>query len=353
MTFFRIVFFIAITTISLKAKSQSQPETGESLIFLLEQTAVDSIKRNTLIKLADINSSIDKERSINYYQQALEYDMVDTRKASVLNTIGFSYWRLGNFSNALNNYHQSLSIYTSLQDSTQIGRVINNIATASWSLGKWNDALENYQTALKFRKAANQMKGVSNILNNIGLIYQDFGVYDEALAYHNEALEIALEINNAAAISYSYSNIGLCYMLKKEFDLAMKYHKLGFKIYSENENDGRNNSYFLANIGAVFSKTGNIDSALNYNSRSLEQATLINNKHRIAVAENSLGANHLRLGNINIAAKHINNSNKSALKNNYKDLLRDNQFALAEIEEIRGNTKQALTLLQKCRGYKR
>ncbi len=342
MTIFKIVFLIIITILSFKAQGQSYPDSEEGLILALEQTNVDSTKRNLIIKLATLYSSFDKNKSVNYYQQALKYDMDNQRRALLLNTIGFNYWSLGNFNKALNFYNQSLLLYNNLQDSTRIGVVINNIASASWSQGKWNDALEYYQKALVFRTAANERQGVSNTLNNIGLIYQDFGVYDEALNYHNEALEIALEINSSAAISYSYSNIGLCYMLKEEFESALKYQKLGFQIYSGNKNNGRNNSYYLSNIGTVFSKLNVIDSALFYFNESLEQATLISNKHRIAIAEHNLGKNQLRLGKLNIAANHIQNSYQSALKNNYKDLLRDNQFALAEIEEARGNAKQAL-----------
>lgn len=344
MTFLKIVLFIAFTAVNLKAQSQSRPqlETEDSLIHLLEKTNVDSTKLNLLTKLAALNSPTDKEKSINYYQQALTLDIDNKSKAPILNKIGFYYWSLGNFDTALTHYHQSLLMYNQLNDSSRIGMVLNNIAAASWSLGKWNDALENYQTGIKYRRATKDIKGVSNLLNNIGLVYQDFGAYNEALNYHNEALEVALEINNSAGISYSYSNIGLCYMRMTELKLALKYHKLGFKIYSKNENNGRNNSYFLANIGMIFSKSGQLDSALYYFNRSLEQAILINNQHRIAIAESNLGKNYLRLGEIKIAAKHLNNSNRSALVNNYKDLLRDNQFALAEIEEQRGNDKMAL-----------
>lgn len=341
MTIFKIVFLMILSMITLKVHSQPENDTEENIIRKLEQTNVDSTKGNLLIQLAKLYSATDKEKAIDYSQLALKYEMGDKKRALILNSIGFYYWGLGDFSDAHDFYHQSLSIYYELQDSTRIGLVTNNIATTSWSLGRWNEALQYYQKALKFREATKDLKGVSNILNNMGLIYQDFGLYDEALAYHNKALEIASEINNHSAISYSYSNMGLCYMKKKDFESALEYHKLGFKIYSDNDNNGRNNSYFLANIAMTFNASGDLDSALYYSNQSLEQAKLINNKYRIAFAENALGKSHLRIGNLEVAEKHINNSHKSALANNYKDLLRDNQFALAEIEDIKGNSKKA------------
>ena len=352
----KIIFLIIIIeTIGIfRAQSQTRDffQTEDSLSLLLEQAQVDSQKLEIFSQLANLYSSTDKEKSIDYYMQALSYDMGDFRKARFFNIIGYYYWGLGKFDEALGFYHNSLSIYIELNDSIRIGKAINSIASTNWNLGKWNDALQIYQTGLKISKAADDLKGVSTILNNIGLIYQDFGVYDEALIYHNEALDIALEIDNFDAIAYSYSNIGNCYKIKKEFESALEYHILGFKIYNENENNGRKNSYFLANIGMVYRELGKIDSALYYFNRSLEQAKRINNEHRIAIAEYNLGKTYLQLGKIEIATGFIEKSYCHALDNSYQDLLRDTEFALAEIEELRGNVNSALTHFKNATAYR-
>ena len=358
----KIIFLIIlIETIGIfKAQSQTRdiPQTEDmiqivdSLRLLLEQDQTDSQKLDILIQLANLFRSIDNDKSIDYYRQALNYDIDDNRKALFLDNIGLCYWDLGKFNEALDFFYKSLSIYTELNDSIRIGMLTNNIASANWNLGKWNDALQIYQTGLKIRMAVNDLKGVSTILNNIGLVYQDFGVYDEALNYHNKALDIALEINNFDAITYSYANIGNCYKMKKEFESALEYHILGFKIYNENKNTGRKNSYFLANIGMVYRELGKIDSALYYFNRSLEQAKRINNEHRVAVAENNLGKTYLQLGKIETAAGFINNSYRHALDNNYQELLRDNELSLAEIEEVRGNVNSALAHYKNTIAYR-
>ncbi|NOZ47959.1 MAG: sensor histidine kinase [Chlorobi bacterium] len=130
--------------------------------------------------------------------------------------------------------------------------------------------------------------------------------------------------------------------MKKEFESALEYHILGFKIYNENENNRRNNSFFLANIGMVYLELGKIDSALYYFNRSLEQAKQINNEHRVAIAESNLGKTYLKLGKIETAVRFIDKSYQHALNNSYQELLRDNLFALSEIEELRGNVNSAL-----------
>ncbi|MGL1885582.1 MAG: tetratricopeptide repeat-containing sensor histidine kinase [Reichenbachiella sp.] len=334
-----------------RIQAQNKVETEDSLMLLLEQAQVDSLQLEILTQLAILHGSTDREKSIGYYLQALNHDMDDDRKARYLNTVGFYYWNLGKFDEAIGFYNQSLTIFVELNDSLQIGRVYNNIATSYWALGKWNDALQTYQIGFKIRKAANDLKGVSTILNNIGLIYQDFGIYDEALDYHNEALDIALDINSFESITYSYSNIGNCYAMKKEFGPALEYHKLGYKIYNENVINGISNSYFQSNIGVVYRELEKFDSALYYFNLSLEGAKLIHNEHRVAIAENNLGKTYLLLDDIETAARFINNSYRHAIDNNYHYLLRDNEFALSKIEEAKGRLdlafghfKKAITL---------
>lgn len=328
----------------VRAQGQGSKElqAADSLKFLLEQTQVDSQKVAIITQLARLYGAGDKEKSIEYYKKALTHDLDSADRARYLNTIGFYYWGLGKFTEAIEFYNQSLTLYKALDDSTYMGIVVNNIATSKWALGQWNDALQIYQKGLKIRQAVNDRKGVSLILNNIGLIYQDFGVYDEALTYHYKGLEIAREIDNINTITYSYSNIGSCYKLKKEFKSALKYYKLGHKIYDENKNNGRNYSYFLANIGMAYFELGKTDSALHYFEQSLKQAERIHNEHRVAIAEYHLGIAHLHLGNIETAAGFIHKSYQHALENQYLELLRDNQFALAEIEEARGHANVAL-----------
>ena len=138
----------------------------------------------------------------------------------------------------------------------------------------------------------------------------------------------------------------------KDYKLALKYRKLGHKVYNENKNDGRNNSYFLANIGDIFYELGQTDSAIFYFNKSYEQAKRINNEHRIAIAEYHLGKVHFELGNTNLAKEFLTNSHKTAVKGNYLDLLRDCKFLLSEIEELKGNAEAALVYFKEATALK-
>lgn len=333
-----IVFYAAAS-----GQSESQINTIDSLKIVLKQSKSDSAKCELLEQLAKVYGTFDKETGINYYKQVLMCINDSSKTAKLLNNIGFNYWSLGDFNNGILYYKKSLSKYIELNDSARIGMLCNNIGASYWALGKWNEALKNYQRALKFRRAVNDLKGVSNVLNNIGLVYQDFGAYNKALIYHQEALEIAVEIKNINATSYSYSNIGKCYKLLNDYKAALKFHRMGYMVYKSNKSNDRNNSYFLANVGEIFNELGILDSALFYFNQSYNEAKRINNKHRVAIAEYHLGKAHLAKGNIGLAQKYLTNSFNSAVNENYINLLRDTQFALSEIEQLKGNTRKALS----------
>ena len=314
----------------------------DSLKIILHETKDDSNKSEILLQLAREINSVNKEKSAEYYIEALKYQLDKFKKAALLDTIGIINWQLGNFHDAIIYFEQSLLFFNELQDSVWLGKVNNNLGAVNWGLGNSILALEYYQTGLEIRRAKKDMIGVSNILNNIGIIYQEWGLNDEAFKWHNEALEIAVDINMAPAIAYSYSNIGKCYENKNEFDTALKYYQLGYNILLEDVKHFRSLTLFLTHIGRVYSKMGKPTLALVNLKKSLFYSKKMNNKNRIAIAEHQLGKTFFEINKIDSASKYINSSYKIAIQKNYIDLIKDNEFVLSKIEEKKGNFTKAL-----------
>ncbi|MBT6767163.1 MAG: tetratricopeptide repeat-containing sensor histidine kinase, partial [Prolixibacteraceae bacterium] len=332
----------------------SQDISADSVKEILAETKHDSGKVKILLQIArsyNLNSS-DREKSVEFYSQALQFETNNFKRAVILDTIGLYNWQLGNFDEAIVHYNEALVLFADLKDSTWLGKVNNNIASANWGLGNSNEALKYYQEGLKIRRAINDLKGVSNIQNNIGLIYQDWGLYDDALKWHNEALGIAMDLRESDAITYSYTNVGKCYEGKKDLDTALYYYEKGHKNLVAKDKNSRSISFCLTNIGGVYSKMGELDSALVKFKLSLIHAIRINNKNRIAIAEYNLGKTYLELNKIDSANLLINASYNSSQQNNYNSLIKDNQFALAEIEEKKGNISNALKYFKSASALK-
>ncbi len=330
----------------------SQNSKIDSLQQILEVTKEDSSKAKILVQLAKLSSNFDREKSIEYYLEALPFEKNKKKKALILYPIGLFNWQLGNFQESIEYYNKALILFDELKDSVWLGKANNNIAVANWGLGNSFEALKFYQKALKIRKSINDKKGVSIILNNIGLIYQDWKLFNDALKWHNEGLTIALEIEEYSVIAYSYSNFGKCYENEKNYKEALKYYQLGYKNLLIKEKNSRSSSFFLASIGDVYSKIGKLDSALAYYKSSLSHAVRINNKNRIAIAEYNLGLTNLKLNRIDDAEKYINSSYEKSVENSYSNLIKDNQFALSKIEESKGNIYDALKYFKNATAIK-
>ena len=330
------LFLIALVLLQIcSAQAQGNPE--DSLIQVLENISNDADRKEIYLQLARSQRSIDRNKSIQYYSAALELENDDFKRAAILDTLGLYGWQSGQYQEALEHFHEAYVIFGELQDSTWLGKVSNNIAVVNYGLGNRNEALHYYQLGLKIRRGIKDSLGISTVLNNIGMIYQDWGLYDDAFTWHDEALQIALDVQDAKAIAYCYSNMGNCYEKKQEYHTALDYYKHGFKLYANEEHNRYSYSFFLANIGSVYSKMGIRDSALKYYHQSLFHAKKINNTNRIAIAEHNLGKNLFAIKELDSASMYIQSSYKSSLQNAYTDLIMDNLFVLAEIEEERGN----------------
>jgi len=330
------LFLIGLGLLQIcNTRAQENPE--DSLIQVLENTSNDADRKEIYLQLARSQRSIDREKSIQYYTAALELEGNDFKRAAILDTLGLYNWQSGKYQEALDHFHKAYVIFGELQDSAWLGKVSNNIAVVNYGLGNRNEALQYYHISLKIRRNLQDSIGVATIFNNIGMIFQDWNLNDEALIWHKEALQIALELKDPKLIAYSYSNIGKCHENETEYEIALDYYNRGFNIYANEKHNRYSYAFFLANIGSVYGKMGIRDSALKYYHQSLLYAKRINNTYRIAIAEHMLGKNLLAIKELDSASMYVQSSYQNSLQNKYTELIMDNLFILAEIEEEQGN----------------
>lgn len=334
------LFFLLFIVLASALNGVSRSIDDDSIQQLLANTPEDSAKTNILLQLA--RSSQDKEKSLVYYAEALNYGHDSLRTAEIIDTLGLFNLYLGNYKEALSYFNQAKLLFHELQDSLWIGKIHNNIAVVNWGLGNSIEALSNYQTALNIRQAINDEPGVCKVMNNIGLVYQDLRLYEDALVWHQKALTIALEINDTNAIAYSYSNIGKYYEHHNKLDKALKTYMQGFKALPESKVPNRSDSFFSSSLGSVYEKMNRPDSALFHYHRAVDYGIRLSNSNRIAIAEHHLGRIHLKLNQLDSAKHYINSSMQLSRLKNYPPLIRDNLFALSEIEEHEGRIPAAM-----------
>lgn len=347
MKFYRKTVFVLILFILPSLYTCFALEIKEdSLKHILQSAKSESEKVVTLLQLARISKSTNKEKSIDYYTRALQFEKNELEKGVILDTIGLFYLQLGNNSDALINFHQAREIFQQKNDSLWLGKIYNNIAVANFWLGNSIESLSYYQNALHIREALQDKIGVSKVMNNIGLVYQEWNLHKKALTWHEKALQASLEINDNAAMAYSFSNIGRCYENLKDYDSALASYRTGFSYQIQLDKQNLTNSFFSSFFGSVYNQMNIPDSALYHYQKALDYANRINNKNRIAIADYNLGKTYIDLNEPALAKEHLQRSYSVSIENNYKSLERDNLLIMSKIAEEDGEISNALQFLK-------
>jgi signal transduction histidine kinase len=341
-------FLIILVGVVFVFSAPAATVNTDSLKNLLHLAETDSAKAALLVQLATAFETTDKEKSIDYQQQALQFENEKSNRGAMHNTIGMYYLQGGLNTEALQHFKKARKIFEEVNDSSMLGRVYNNSGVAAYWLGNSNEALNFYLRALEIRKPLNDTTGIIKIMNNIGLIYQDWGLYNDALEWHGDALSYALDINAYYDLSYTYANIGKCYENLNAYTSAIENYRLGYKNVIKSDSQNKENSYLSGFFGGVYRRMNMPDSALFHFQKSLDYSKRINNTNRIAIAEYELGKTYFDLNQPDSAKKYIYRSHRSSVENDYVSLLKDNLFVLSELAEKEGNIENAYQYLKEA-----
>ncbi len=151
----------------------------------------------------------------------------------------------------------------------------------------------------------------------MGMIYELFGDYQKAIEYDFKSLEIAKMIDNKKLIAISLNNIGLVYSNQEPyFDKALIYFKEYLKISKEADHAteimGAN-----MNIGMMFQRMQQFDSAEYYYNIGFDLAEKLDNKHHMALSYSFLAEIENVKGNNEMYREYVYNAMRILKKEGY------------------------------------
>ncbi|MCH7973397.1 MAG: tetratricopeptide repeat protein [Bacteroidetes bacterium] len=173
-----------------------------------------------------------------YYFAQQQYDFAKSKglkkqMASALNIQGVSFWIRGDYTNAIDYYTRSLTIFEEIGDKMGTTDALNNIGIIYAEQGDYASAIDYYTRSLTIREEIGYKKGVAASLNNIGLIYKDQGDYANAIDYYTRSLTIREEIGDKKGIASSLNNIGNIYKNQGNYSSAIAYSNRSLTIAQE------------------------------------------------------------------------------------------------------------------------
>lgn len=121
----------------------------------------------------------------------------------------------------------------------------------------------------------------------LGAVYLNLDInHDKALEAYKRALPISEEINDLQAIATTSVNMGEIYLKREQLDTAMNFFQKAYETFTEYEG---NESYALTNIGRVYVVQKNHQKAINYFQKAYDRAKELDAKFEMIVALNELG----------------------------------------------------------------
>ncbi len=271
--------------------------------------------------------------------------------ATLYNNIGMVYDYQGDFSGALKNYTASLRTFIEIEDEEGIADAYNNIGVIYANQGNYPEALKNYFEALEIHEKAKNKKNIAAAYNNIGIIYDRQGDYPEALKNHLASLKIKEEIKDKRGIATSYNSIGNIHSAQGNISEALKSFSTALEIYAELGNK-RGVAFSYSNIGTIYGKQGNDVEALKNHTESLKISKETGDKQGAAVSYMKIGLQNRKLGKLSEAKTYVNNGLSLSKEVGDKQTIMSGYHALAELDSIQGNWKQAYEHQQLYNIYK-
>ena len=226
--------------------------------------------------------------------------------ATVLNSLGIIYWKLGQFERA-KEYHQQaldlLGILNPITPSPEIADSLNKLGNVCFSLGQFETAKDFYSESLTMREelhgkedatvvvSLNNLGSVHSVLGdphtakdfyqrsldlakktygsihprvadcfcNLGIVHSELYLTSEAIKYHNKALEMRKELYfpDHILISESYNNVGLMYKAQGQLVKAMDCYKSALQIREKTlDEEHPAMAELLSNLGQLYMDLG-------------------------------------------------------------------------------------------------
>lgn len=293
--------------ISYAAKADSLAVTSEM------KTKINNILGNIYFFKDDFtNASI-------YYQRALDMAVnggVQDEIARNYNGLGMSYFRLGEYAEALKVNLRALNVVDSLDLDVRTGSIhgvigviyqnMNDYASAyeaykkaihadsvkedprgvitwkiNWAIaleneGKYKEAEEIYLSSLADAKKYNFARLVSNVYCNMGALKSKAGDKKEAIVLFENSYRIADSIGATHLIAYDIQNLGSLHIANNNPKKAYKYLVRGRKMAHDLADPNFLKDIYLA-LADYYERVGRFDSALsNFQKYAIQKDSILN-----------------------------------------------------------------------------
>ncbi len=216
-------------------------------------------------ELLNVYHTQNRTDSISVIMQKLQaestkLDSLSWEKATLLNNIGYAYYRQLKYNESLTYFFRALDIYQKLKDTSDVAILWHILGNAYHKLNLYPKSVFYYRQAYNLYLAQGTVLRAAECADDLGTAYAEMGMPDSALMYQKMALKTAKKFNAVETRAYATLHLGQTYSKLGQFSLATSYLTEALKI-------GQQNKYEAVQIDA-FMELGNI----NFKLKSFDKA---------------------------------------------------------------------------------
>lgn len=215
--------------------------------------------------------------------------------------------------------------------------ILGNI---SYFGGEHKQALSLYLVGLQIAEKQKMPALIAAVCNEIGTLLKRNKSLDEALSYYERSLQQARLAKNESLEANAFNNVGLVYEERGDYEKALKQYQFSMLAYTK-ANDKLGQSYSLEYIGYVYGLMKNFKPAIENLQQSLSLREQLEDNFGIAICLNELAEVYKNAGNFDKAMDYARRAVWFSKKIGYPDMQQQGYFLLSELNEKRGNFKEA------------
>ncbi len=248
---------------------EQQADTYQIDYHVSEDFSANMLPVDSLIRIGQELLYADPEQSKQAAEAALKQANIEQEarwEIRASNLLGSIYEVQSRHDSALYNFFHAHHIAAQLEDNEQLGNSCNNIGVTYWRIGNYKDALIYFFQALDYYDLGGYEGSKANTLNNIGLIYGDLDNYEKAHDYYWQAFDVYHELNDSIKMGAALTNIGTAHLNLEQPDSALHFLYESLEI-KEATNDLYGQCISLEGIGNAWLSLASYDQASAYFSK--------------------------------------------------------------------------------------
>lgn len=161
-------------------------------------------------------------KALGLVEHLYSYTLEDTLRLDIQIDHSVILTRLGQHTQAIDNYMSTLKLAESMKDLEREARIIGNLGILHQAEGNLDKAIEKYTSAYAKFEALNHLDKLSALDGNLGTIYKEQDNLPQAMLHFDRAIEHAADLGNHIHHGVFLGNRAICLRDMKDIARAEK-----------------------------------------------------------------------------------------------------------------------------------